>query len=122
MAAPGVLAVLTAADWAADGMGALRNLGFWMAEPLLMPDGRAYVNPERPPLPMTRVTFVGEAVAVVVAETAAQAMDAADLVEVAYSPLPAVAGTLSAVAVVGAASRRVRAWARSARRVALQRP
>ena len=74
-AAPGVLAVFTAAD-------------------LDLPahHGLMVVNPElpRPPLATDRVRFVGEAVAVVVAETKAAAVDAVELVEVDYDPLPAV--------------------------------
>ncbi len=51
------------------------------------------LNPElpRPPLATDRVRFVGEAVAVVVGETKAAAVDAVELVEVDYDPLPAVA-------------------------------
>jgi carbon-monoxide dehydrogenase large subunit len=74
-AAPGVVAVFTAAD-------------------LDLPahHGLMVVNPDlpRPPLAVDRVRFVGEAVAVVVAETKAAAVDAAELVEVDYDPLPAV--------------------------------
>jgi aerobic carbon-monoxide dehydrogenase large subunit len=74
-AAPGVVAVLTAADLDLP------------AHHGLMP-----VNPKvpRPPLAVDRVRFVGEAVAVVVAETKAAAVDAVELVEVDYDPLPAV--------------------------------
>jgi aerobic carbon-monoxide dehydrogenase large subunit len=75
-AAPGVLAVLTAAD-------------------LDLPahHGLMVVNPDlpRPPLATDRVRFVGEAVAVVVGESKAAAVDALELVEVDYDPLPAVA-------------------------------
>ncbi|TJV46143.1 MAG: xanthine dehydrogenase family protein [Mesorhizobium sp.] len=96
LAMPGVLAVLTAADWEADQLGALFNPGFYLREPLRMPDGREYVNPERKPLAADKVIFVGEAVAMVVAETAALAADAAELVEVDWEPLPAVADTAAA--------------------------
>lgn len=74
-AAEGVVAVFTAAD-----------LG------LPAHHGLIVVNPDlpRPPLATDRVRFVGEAVAVVVAETKAQAVDAAELVEVDYDPLPVV--------------------------------
>ena len=82
-AAPGVVAVFTAAD-------------------LNLPahHGLFAVNPQlpRPPLATDRVRFVGEAVAVVVAESAAAAADAADLVEVDYTPLPAVVDVEKAVA------------------------
>ena len=58
------------------------------------------MNPQvpRPPLATDRVRFVGEAVAVVVAESAAAAADAADLVEVDYTPLPAAVDVEGAVA------------------------
>ena len=82
-AAPGVVAVFTAAD-------------------LHLPahHGLFTVNPQvpRPPLATDRVRFVGEAVAVVVAESAAAAADAADLVEVDYTPLPAAVDVEEAVA------------------------
>jgi aerobic carbon-monoxide dehydrogenase large subunit len=46
--------------------------------------------PERPVVAVDRVRFVGECVALVVAETRAQALDALELIDVAYEPLPAV--------------------------------
>jgi aerobic carbon-monoxide dehydrogenase large subunit len=46
--------------------------------------------PERPVVAVDKVRFVGECVAVVVAETRAEALDALELIEVAYEPLPAV--------------------------------
>ncbi|GAA4542783.1 xanthine dehydrogenase family protein molybdopterin-binding subunit [Pseudonocardia xishanensis] len=52
----------------------------------------------RPPLAIDRVRFVGEAVAVVVARTRAAAVDAAELVEVDYDPLPAVVDPEAALA------------------------
>jgi carbon-monoxide dehydrogenase large subunit len=74
-AAPGVVAVFTAAD-------------------LDLPahHGLMIVNPDlpRPPLATDRVRFVGEAVAIVIGETKAAAVDAVELVEVDYDPLPAV--------------------------------
>jgi aerobic carbon-monoxide dehydrogenase large subunit len=74
-ASPGVVAVFTAAD-----------LG------LPAHHGLMIVNPDlpRPPLATDRVRFVGEPVAVVVGETKAAAVDAVELVEVDYDPLPAV--------------------------------
>jgi aerobic carbon-monoxide dehydrogenase large subunit len=82
-AAPGVVAVLTAGD-------------------LDLPahHGLMVVNPDlpRPPLATDRVRFVGEAVAVVVGETKAAAVDAVELVEVDYDPLPAVVDMEAALA------------------------
>ena len=46
--------------------------------------------PTHPPMAIDRVTFAGEAVAVVVARSAAEARDAAELVDVEYEELPAV--------------------------------
>ncbi len=77
-AAPGVLAVYTAADLAeADDLAP-----FPVAIPGLIPDGMA-----RPWLATDRVRFVGEPVAIVVAESRQEAEDAAELVIVDYDPL-----------------------------------
>ena len=83
--APGVLAVLTGADARADGLGEFPPLN--MPEDSGGPKGyRAF----RPVLCADVVRCVGDRVAFVVAETAAQARDALDLIEVDYEPLPAV--------------------------------
>ncbi len=83
--APGVLAVLTHEDVAAAKLGTIKCV-----VPLKNRDGSAYPNPGRPLLAADRVRHVGEAVAMVVAETLAQAKDAAELVEVEYATLPTV--------------------------------
>ena len=91
-AAPGVLAVLTGADWKASGFGDL---------PVPGEDRRQRANMFRPPYPALvadRVRFVGDYVAFVVAETMHQAMDAAELIAVDYEPLPAVTATADAIA------------------------
>jgi carbon-monoxide dehydrogenase large subunit len=79
-AAPNVVAVLTGADLA-DEQGALPNA--WMATP-------EQVSPSHPSVAVDRVSFAGEIVAVVVARSAAEARDAAELVDVDYEELPAV--------------------------------
>ncbi|MEQ9334426.1 xanthine dehydrogenase family protein molybdopterin-binding subunit [Thalassobaculum sp.] len=86
-AAPGVLAVLTGEDVAADGLGDLPCAA-------LVPgrDGKPAIGPAYPLLVRDRVRHVGDAVALVVAETPEQARDAAELVEVDYDALPAVNG------------------------------
>jgi carbon-monoxide dehydrogenase large subunit len=88
---PGVLAVLTAADLAADGLGDLPS------DPTRKrADGTpAFVTP-RPALARDRVRHVGDPVALVVALTRQGAADAAELVAVEYEPLPAVAATREA--------------------------
>src|SRR6516165_6399353 len=99
LAAPGVLAVLTGADYAAAGLGAIpHNPG--LSAP---PDVQARLTDGPPiatchyPLPADRARFVGEPVALVAAETIAGAKDAAELVEVAWEPLPAVVRAADAI-------------------------
>ena len=90
-ATPGVLAVYTGADVAADGLGDL---------PCQVPadnkDGTPRADTPRPVLAKDRVRHVGDPVAFVVAETLNQAKDAAELIVVDYAPLPAVIDTLGA--------------------------
>jgi carbon-monoxide dehydrogenase large subunit len=92
-AAPGVLAVLTGADWAASGFGDLPVPGG-----LKRRDGSPGFRPRYPALVKDRVRWVGDYVAFAVAETRAQAMDAVELIEVEYEPLPAVVSTVEAIA------------------------
>jgi len=91
--APGVLAVLTAADAKADGLKHLRPY----AEANVQ-TGERFVFDEQPLLAGEKVRFMGETVAMVVAETLAQALDAAELVEIDYEALPAVTTAKVAVA------------------------
>jgi carbon-monoxide dehydrogenase large subunit len=63
-----------------------------------MPAGDAPAAMARPVLAADVVRFQGEAVAVVVAETRAQALDAAEAVEVDYEPLPVVTDPEAALA------------------------
>ena len=90
-AAPGVVAVLTGEDLAADGIGPLI-----CGVVVTSDDGQPHRAPAHPALAQGKVNHVGDHVAVVVAETLAQARDAAELVEVDYRPLPAVASTADA--------------------------
>jgi aerobic carbon-monoxide dehydrogenase large subunit len=84
-AADGVLGVFTGADLCAAGLrDAPGGIGF------LRPDGSPAPNDGRPSLANTRVRHLGEAVVAIVAETLAQANDAAELVEIAYETLPVV--------------------------------
>jgi carbon-monoxide dehydrogenase large subunit len=83
--ASGVLAVLTAADAAAAGLKPLRPY----AEANVQ-TGEPFAFAPQPLLAADKVRFVGEPVALVIAETRAQAMDAAELVEIEYTPLPAM--------------------------------
>ncbi len=92
LALPGVLAILTHADLAAAGFGPLKC-------PMNIPDrnGKPMKTPPRPSLATDRVRFVGEAVACVVAETAVQAKDAAEAVELDIDELPAVTSPAEAL-------------------------
>src|SRR5215469_6645103 len=90
-AADGVLAVLTGADVAADGLGPLAPP---MPEDMGGPKG---FRTPRPILEGVKVRAVGERVAFVVAETVNQARSAAELIEIDYEPLPAVIGVEDAV-------------------------
>ena len=99
-ALPGVLAVLTGADAAADGMGPIPHNPDWQGGPdveLSLPDGFEVALVPNLPLPVDTVRYCGEAVALVVAETAALAADAAELVAVDYEPLPAVTDARAAM-------------------------
>ncbi len=89
-AAPGVLAVLTGADWQASGFGDLPVPGG-----LKRRDGSVF-TPRYPALVTDEVRWVGDYVAFVVAETYLQALDAAESIEVDYEPLPAVISTADA--------------------------
>jgi carbon-monoxide dehydrogenase large subunit len=91
-AAPGVLLVLTGADWAASGWNDLPTPGG------LKRGGGAPAGKIRfPALTQDKVRWVGDYVAFVVAETLHQAQDAAELIEVDYEPLPAVVSTAEAL-------------------------
>jgi carbon-monoxide dehydrogenase large subunit len=77
---PGVIAILTGKDAAADALGNL---------PCLIPVPGLRETP-RPVLARERARHVGDPVAMVIAQTAAQAKDAAEQVQVDYEPLPAL--------------------------------
>jgi carbon-monoxide dehydrogenase large subunit len=83
--APGVLAVFTGEDLAAGKVGGL-PCG-WL---ITGTDGKPMKEPPFPPLARGKACHVGDRVAVVIAETLAQARDAAEKVEVDYQELPAV--------------------------------
>jgi carbon-monoxide dehydrogenase large subunit len=80
---PGVLGIYTAADL--KGYGPIKPM-----QMIPNKDGSPMRAPPRPALPAERVRFLGEAAAFVVAESAAQAKDAAEAVALDISPLPVV--------------------------------
>ena len=91
-AAPGVLAVITGADWKAAALGDLPS-----HPGLKLRDGSPMFLPRYTVLAETHVRFIGDTVAFVVADTLAQAHDAAELIAVDYEPLPAVVSTEEAI-------------------------
>jgi aerobic carbon-monoxide dehydrogenase large subunit len=96
---PGVIAVLTGRDAAADGVGPLthRPMPSSRYEKIIR-DGDLAFHAPHPPMPADRVRFVGEIVAMVVAETQAAARDGAERVSVEWEPLPAAPASLDAAA------------------------
>ena len=86
-AADGVIAVFTGADL--EGVGGI-PCGF-------APDGGPMNEPPHPVIADETVRYVGDRVAVVIAETLNQARDAAELISIDYEPLPCVVATAGAV-------------------------
>src|SRR5207302_929595 len=84
---PGILAILTGADLATDGIGTIP----------CMSGVANMAAPPRPAIVGDRVRHVGDTVAMVVAESLAAARDAAERIAVDYEPLPAVVDTAQAL-------------------------
>ena len=89
---PGVLAVITGQELVDAGIGPIPPLAIFTGR-----DGQPMVSASMPALAATRVRYVGEPVALVVAETVAQALDAAEAVAVEYRQLPAVSDVTRAM-------------------------
>ncbi|KAA2236772.1 xanthine dehydrogenase family protein molybdopterin-binding subunit [Salinarimonas soli] len=94
-AMPGVVAVYTAADLAAAGCGPITARPFI---PFKHRDGTPMTIPRRGALAESKVRFIGDPVAVVVARTALEARDAAEAVALEITPLPAVTRVEDALA------------------------
>jgi len=102
----GVVCVLTGIEVDADGLKPippdflfLGSLEFQrsLPDPILQnTDGSQIFASPYPLLPKDRVRYIGQAVAMVVAETVAAAKDAAELIDIEYEPLPAVTETAAA--------------------------
>lgn len=103
-AAPGVIAVLSGADYIADGIGDLchganpAGAEDWQMPAFVNRDGSVPFDVAQPSIVRDRVRHAGEIVAVVIAETEAAARDAAGLVSVDYETLPVVTDALAAIA------------------------
>ncbi|MGC8476869.1 MAG: xanthine dehydrogenase family protein molybdopterin-binding subunit [Acetobacteraceae bacterium] len=92
-ASPGVVAVFTGADMAADGVGGL-PCGWQIHNK----DGSPMAEPPHPVLALGKVRHVGDPVAVVIAHTRQQAKDAAEKLAIDYQDLPGAAGMREALA------------------------
>ena len=106
LAMPGVIAVLTGADASADGLKPIphRPVPTNPHEvPLTSRAGSTPFIAPHPPLAVDRVRFVGEPVAIVIADTPPTAHDAGERVAVDYELLPAVTTTADAARQIGRA-------------------
>src|SRR5207244_6918961 len=92
-ALPGVIAVVTGEDLVRAGVKPLPSSADFKRA-----DGSPSASPPRHALAVGTVRFVGEAVAAVIGESAAQARDAAEAIDVRYETLPMVADAVDAVA------------------------
>src|SRR2546426_9075965 len=92
LAAPGVVAVFTGDDTTRDNLGTMK-----MTLKRKRPDGSPmFASPHRG-LTKDRARYVGDPLAIVIAETQAEAEDAAEKVQVDYDPLPSVTSTADAI-------------------------
>jgi carbon-monoxide dehydrogenase large subunit len=91
--APGVVAVLTGKDAEADGLGGL-PCGWGITSQ----DGKPMIEPKWPVVATDTVRYVGDVVAVVVAESASQAQDAGELIDIDYEVRPACVAPETAAA------------------------
>ena len=99
---PGVLAVLTGRDATADGMQPIPHNPDWKGPPdaeLCLPlDFEVFISENRP-MPPDIVRYIGEPIAVVIAETTAQAHDAVEALDVKFETLPAYTDSKASVQV-----------------------
>lgn len=91
-AVPGVVAIVTGADLAAEGIAPIPCM-----VPIKNQDGTPRAQADRPALAQGAVRHVGEPVAYIVAETAQAARDAAELVDVRYDTKPSITDLASAM-------------------------
>ena len=84
----GVIAVYTGEDILADKLGVPGMPAKWKR-----PDGAPMKYRPQPPLALGRVRYVGDPVALIIAETLNQARDGAELIDVDYEPIPSVTDT-----------------------------
>ena len=100
LAAPGVLEVLSGADYLTDGLGPIPHNPTLNGAPdvAVRKRGLEPITTLDHPLPADKVRFVGEPVAMVVADTIAAAKDAAERLDISYELMPVVARAVDALA------------------------
>ncbi|MGY3473581.1 xanthine dehydrogenase family protein molybdopterin-binding subunit [Bradyrhizobium ottawaense] len=90
---PGLVAIYTAEDTAADKLGHLPSIS-----EIRDSEGKRHREPSHPPMSAGKMRHVGDIVAMIIADTLNQARDAADLLVVEYEELPAVVTVAQALA------------------------
>ncbi len=90
---PGVVGIFTGADLIADGLGGIPPVAIGVGR-----NGKPMVAAAMPPLVHDRIRYAGEPIAIVVAESLRQAMDAAEKIEVDYEILPSASHVNDAMA------------------------
>ncbi|UUX49187.1 xanthine dehydrogenase family protein molybdopterin-binding subunit [Nisaea acidiphila] len=90
---PGVLTVLTGEDLLREGVGPMRS-----RTPMVSHDGTPMIEPDRPALAQGQVKYAGQPVAMIVADSKAAALEAAELVDIDYEDLEPVTDLDRAVA------------------------
>ena len=91
--APGVLNIFIGEDVAADNLGTPG-----MVAKRKRPDGADMWAPPQTPLALGRVRYVGDPIALVVAESVDQAKSAAEMIDISFNPLPSVTDTAQTIA------------------------
>jgi aerobic carbon-monoxide dehydrogenase large subunit len=96
---PGALAVLTAADYVADGLKPIPHNPGLLESPDLVGRVRGIdpIATSHWPLPIEKARFVGEGIAMVVADSIGAAKDMVERVRIDYEPLPAVSHAVDAI-------------------------
>ena len=92
-AMPGVVGIFTGADLVADGIGGIPPVAIGVGR-----EGKPMVTAAMPPLVHDHIRYVGEPIAIVVAESLRQAMDAAERIELNYEVLPSASHVSEAMA------------------------
>ncbi len=97
---PGVLAIFTGADLIKDGIRSIPHNAEWSGSPdaeIRLPPNFQIFLPEHPAMPHDCVRYLGEPVVLIVAESEAIAIEAAEQVDIDFQPLPSVVKAVDAL-------------------------